>query len=167
MKISAFASLVLAAWQIAPALAAPSLAPHDIAFTRQAAIGGMTEIAEGQMAMTKGTSSDVKQFGQRMVDEHTANNQELQTLAQKKGATMPATLDPPHADGAAALNKLSGAAFDRAFIQEQIAGHQQMLGVMRTEIANAKDPDLKAFAQKTAQAVEDHLQMAQRIQGKL
>ena len=55
----------------------------------------------------------------------------------------------------------------RSASETEIAGHLKMLGIMRTEIADARDPDLKAFAQKTVQAVQDHLQMARQIQGKL
>jgi putative membrane protein len=165
MKNAVITGFILGLLPFAVAAAPP--APHDIGFTRQATLGNMAEIAEGQMAVTKAASQDVKQFGQRMVDDHTANNQELQALAQQKGIDLPATLDQPHADEGKALNNLSGPAFDRAYIRDQIAGHLKMLGIMRTEIADARDPDLKAFAQKTVQAVQDHLQMARQIQGKL
>jgi putative membrane protein len=166
MKTPLLMGLIFGALPLAAALAAaPS--PHDVGFARQAMLGNMAEIAEGQMAVTKATSQDVKQFGQHMIDDHTTNNQELQTLAQQKGIKLPTQLDQKHANEGALLNKQSGAAFDRAYIKAQVAGHEQMLGVMRTEIATGRDADLKAFAQKTAQVVQGHLQMAQQIEGKM
>lgn len=149
-----------------PGLAAPALSSNDQAFVQQAAIGGMAEVEEGQIAASKAQATDVKQFGQRMIADHTRNNQELMSLARQKGVTTPPTLDTKHAQEAATLKKESGGAFDSAYIRDQVAGHQQMAQMMRTEMHKGTDPDLKAFAQKTLPVVQEHLKMAQQLQGK-
>jgi len=142
---------------------AAALSAQDKTFIRQAAIGGLAEIHEGQMAVSMAQSADVKQFGQKMIDDHTANNNELMALAQQKGITPPAALDSRHKTEAATLQKQSGAAFDRTYLKDQIAGHKQMEAVMQKEIRSGSDPDLKAFAQKTLPVVQEHLQMAQQL----
>ncbi len=166
MKTYALMAAALALAPLGPALAAAPVSAQDQTFVKQAAIGGMAEVQEGQLAVSKASAPDVKQFGQHMIDDHTPNNQELMTLAQQKGITPPAALDPKHSKQAAALQKKSGAAFDRAYIKGQVAGHQEMASVMQTEIQSGTDPDLKAFAQKTLQVVQEHLQMAQQLQAK-
>jgi putative membrane protein len=98
-----------------------------------------------------------------MIDQHTANNQALATLAQQKDVPVPAMTDATHMAAAIALKNTSGAAFDTAYIDGQVAGHNQKENVMQTEIASGSDPDLKAFAEKTLPVVRDHLKMAQQL----
>ncbi len=157
---------VLALLPFGLAKAAAPLSAQDRSFAKQAANGGLAEVDEGLLAVSRAQSQDIKQFGQHMIDDHTANNQELMTLLEQKGITPPAAVDRKHSREAAQLQKLSGAAFDRAYIKDQIAGHQQMAAMMQTEIQSGSDPDLKAFARKTLPTIQQHLQMAQQLQGK-
>ena len=143
---------------VAAALAAP-LAKTDAMFINKAAIGGMTEVQEGQAATATATSPDLKTFAQKMIDDHTANNQELMTLAMTKGVTPPADLDKMHATEVSMLTKKTGATFDRTYIKDQTKGHEAMEKVMQNEIDHGTDPDLKAFAAKTLPVVQSHLDM--------
>ena len=72
-----------------------SCRPTDAKFVHEAAIGGMAEVSLGKLAAEKATNPDVKQFGQRMVDDHSKANDELKTYASQKGVTLPADVDPP------------------------------------------------------------------------
>jgi putative membrane protein len=166
MKNYIFAGAILALLPLHPAWAAAPLAPHDQTFVQQAAIGGLAEVQEGQLAVSKAKAADVKQFGQHMVDEHTPNNKELMALAEQKRVTPPPALDARHANALAALQKDSGAAFDKAYIAGQITGHEEMASLMQSEIQSGSDADLKAFAQKTLPVVQEHLRMAKQVQGK-
>ena len=142
----------------------PAVSAEDKMFVQQAAIGGLAEVQEGQLAVAQGSSATVKRFGQQMIDQHTPNNQALATLAKEKGLLVPATTDAAHMADAAALKNTAGTAFDTAYIAGQVAGHIQMEQVMQTEIQSGSDPDLKAFAGKTLPVVQDHLKMAQQLQ---
>ena len=95
----------------------------DRAFMTKAAIGGMEEVQLGRMAAQKAANADVKQFGQRMVDDHSRANSELMTLAAQKNVTLPTTLDQPHQDDVDRLSKLSGAAFDREYMTMMLKDH--------------------------------------------
>jgi putative membrane protein len=142
----------------------PAVSAEDKIFVQQAAIGGLAEVQEGQLAAAQGGSATVKRFGQQMVDQHTANNQALASLAKAKGISVPATTDATHAADAAALQKTTGAAFDIAYIAGQVTGHQKMELLMESEIQSGSDTDLKAFAEKTLPVVQGHLKMAQQLQ---
>ena len=165
MKSHLWASAILVALPLQAVFAADTPSAQDKTFVQQAAEGGMAEVQEGQLASSQAQSDKVKQFGQKMVKEHTENNQELMTLAQKKGLTPAAALDDKHTQEMAMLQKQADASFDHAYIMGQVTGHQAMASVMQTEIQSGSDPDLKAFAQKTLPVVQQHLQMAQQLQG--
>jgi putative membrane protein len=149
---------------LAAMAATPAVSAQDKIFIQQAAIGGMAEVQEGQLATAQAGSASVKQFGQQMIEQHTPNNQALAALAKEKGLTVPATTDAAHMADTAALKNTAGTAFDTAYIDGQVAGHKQMEQVMQTEIQNGSDSDLKAFAEKTLPVVQDHLKMAQQLQ---
>src|SRR4051812_49619891 len=84
----------------------------DSKFITEAAMGGMAEVKLGQLAVDKATSADVKQFAQRMVDDHSKANQELTELASSKSVTLPSDIGPKNQASMEKLSKLSGADFD-------------------------------------------------------
>jgi putative membrane protein len=133
----------------------------DRVFVTKAARGGMAEVALGRLAVERGTSPDVKQFGQRMVDDHGKAGDELKTLAQSKNLPWPTGLDAKDRALEARLSKLSGAAFDHAYVKAMIADHRQDVSEFRIESRSGHDPDVKAWAGKTLPTLEDHLKMAE------
>ena len=146
----------------APAGASAKAVPAaDKAFAQKAAIGGMAEVAMGKLAQQKAQSDQVKQFGSRMVTDHSKANDELKQIASSKGITLPAEPDAQHKSKMAKMEKLSGAAFDRAYMDDMVGDHKHDVGEFRTEANSGKDADLKAFASKTLPTLEDHLKMAQ------
>ena len=164
MKSLVVAGASILLFPLAAMAADSAISAQDKTFVQQAAIGGMAEVQEGQLATTQAGSAAVKQFGQQMIDQHTPNNQALAALAKEKGLVVPATTDAAHMADAAALKNTTGTAFDTAYIAGQVAGHIQMEQVMQTEIQSGSDPNLKAFAGKTLPVVQDHLKMAQQLQ---
>ena len=126
----------------------------------EAAQGGMAEVELGQLATQKASSDAVKQFGQRMVTDHGKANDELKTLAQSKSIMLPTDIGK-HKATKDKLEKLSGAAFDRAYMQEMLNDHRKDVSDFRKESQSGKDPDVKAWAARTLPTLEEHLQMAQ------
>src|SRR5215211_7065192 len=88
---------------------------QDHKFVMEAAMGGMMEVELGRVAAQRGASDTVKQFGQRMVDDHSQANTELMSLASSKGITLPTALDDKHRQDITKLSAMSGADFDRAY----------------------------------------------------
>ena len=145
------------------AASAATLSKTDSSFIMKAAQGGMTEVMEGQAATATASSADVKTFAQKMIDAHTANNQDLMTLASSKGVDVPTTLDKKHQKQVDMLSKKTGSAFDTAYLKDQTKDHEAMEKVMQDEISNGTDADVKAFATKTLPVVQDHLGMVKAI----
>src|SRR5207253_1949016 len=86
---------------------------------------------------------------------------ELKTLAQSKGITLPSAIDAKDKATHDRLAKLSGAAFDRAYMQHMVGGHRTVAAAFRTESKTGKDPEVKAWAEKTLPTIEEHLKLAQ------
>jgi putative membrane protein len=145
----------------AGAAADASKSNPDRQFVMDAAQGGMAEVELGQLATQKASSDAVKQFGQRMVTDHGKANDELKTLAQSKSITLPTDIGAKHKATKDKLEKLSGAAFDRAYMQEMVSDHRKDVSDFRKESQSGKDPDVKAWAAKTLPTLEEHLKMAQ------
>jgi putative membrane protein len=133
----------------------------DQHFVMEAAKGGMAEVELGKLAADRASSEDVKKFGQRMVDDHGKANDELKKLAENKNLTLPTAPDPKQKATVDRLSKLSGEAFDRAYMQEMLRDHRKDVSEFRTESKSGKDPDVKAWAAKTLPTLEEHLRLAQ------
>ena len=138
-----------------------TVAAADQHFVTDVALDGMAEVELGQLAQQKAESSEVKDFAKRMVDDHGKANDELKSLASSKSITLPTTVDAKHKATHDRLAKLSGAAFDRAYMQAMVSDHQQAVKMFRQQSTSAKDADIKAFAAKTLPTLEDHLKEAQ------
>ncbi|MGA8810858.1 MAG: DUF4142 domain-containing protein [Thermoanaerobaculia bacterium] len=144
-----------------------SLDPADKEFVMKAAQGGMAEVMLGQMASSKGTSPDVKNFGNRMVTDHGKANDELKQLAQNKGMALPADVDDESKKMSDKLSALSGKDFDKAYIDGMVDDHEKDVKEFEKASKDAKDPDLKAWATKTLPTLQDHLKMAKEAKAKL
>ena len=154
--------------QSAPGVPAPHQPnQQDRLFVQEAAIGGMAEVEFGKMAEQKGQSSAIKDFGRRMVQEHTKANDRLAALAKAANIPLPGDLDPDHRTMRAELEKLSGAQFDWAYIQGQVQDHQRTAHLLEWEIGSGQDAELQKFASETLPVVFQHLQMAQSIAAQL
>lgn len=147
--------------------AAGALSSADQSFVKEAATGGMAEVDLGQLAASKATNPDVKQFGQRMVDDHGKANDELKSFASQKSITLPTELDAKHKSEHARLEKLSGDAFDRAYMSSMVEDHNKDVAAFERESKSAKDPDLKAWVTKTLPTLQDHQKSAKEINTKL
>lgn len=139
------------------------LSAHDYKFVVDAAKGGMAEVTLGQLAAQKATDPSVKDFAQRMVQDHQKANDELTKLAAQKGATLPADTASAEKSTTEHLNNLTGADFDKAYMDHMVKDHKKDVKEFEREAKNAKDPDLQAWATKTLPILQDHLRMAESI----
>jgi len=132
----------------------------DRKFIEKAAQGGMAEVQLGKLATEKASAPEVKQFGQRMVDDHGKANDQLKQLAGQKGVTLPTTMDKSAQKEYDRLSKLSGAEFDREYMKHMVSDHKKDVGDFKKEAGKAKDADLKQFAASTVPTLEEHLNLA-------
>jgi putative membrane protein len=102
-----------------------------------------------------------------MVMDHSRANDELKSLAQQKGVTVPSTLDHKHQAMVDHFRTLSGPAFDRAYVHNMVKDHQEDAAEFQKASTSAQDPDVKAFAGKTLNVIKSHLSDVQSIQEKI
>ena len=136
----------------------------DQAFMMKAAQGGMAEVQSGNLAKEHAKSQAVKDFGQRMVDDHSKANDELRNLASQKNVTLPTDMDAKDKATYDRLSKLNGAAFDKAYMRDMVSDHRKDIAEFRRESESGKDPDVKAWASKTLPTLEDHLKLAEKTE---
>jgi putative membrane protein len=135
----------------------------DQRFVRDAAEGGMAEVELGKLAAEKGSSQDVKNFGQRMVDDHSKANDQLKQIASNEGMTLPAKLDAKDRALKMRLSKLSGENFDRVYMENMVRDHKKDVADFQKESTNGSDTAVKQFASETLPTLQQHLQQAESI----
>jgi putative membrane protein len=132
-------------------------------FVKDALLGGMTEVELGKVALEKASGDAVKQFAQKMIDDHTKTNEELKQLAAKESIDVPDALDSKRQSRIDKISKLSGADFDRAYIKDQVKDHQNDVREFQAEAQGGNDPGVKGFASKTLPVLEEHLRMVKEL----
>jgi len=159
--ILVFGFVLLAARKAVPQTTTAASSDHE--FAMKAASGGMSEVQLGQLASDKGTNSAVKEFGQRMVTDHSKANDELKGIASKENINLPSS--PSKTDEAAynRLSKLSGKQFDDAYAKMMVADHEHDIAEFRHESTNGTDESLKSFATNTLPTLESHLEQAKQM----
>jgi putative membrane protein len=147
---------------------AATLGSHDTgAFVDNAGQGNMYEIEAAKIAEQKSKSADVKAFATMMVADHTALQAEMAPLIAKAGKTAPADLDQRRKGFLDNLKAADAKDFDKTYIDQQVAAHDETLTLMKGYADNGDDAGLKAAAAKTAPKVQAHLDKAKAIQAKL
>ena len=139
----------------------------DQAFVTKLAGVNMAEVELGTLAKSKSSNREVKAFAQRMIDDHKKAGDQLKAVAERKHLTWPTALP---ADAMALKDKLSGlsgAAFAKAYIDERVKGHVEVLTEVKNEAQSGTDPDVKAWAKKASTTVQAHLTHAQKQQQEL
>jgi len=136
------------------------LSAKDKSFAQEAAMGGMAEVELGNLAQQNAQNDEVKQFGSRMVQDHTQANQQLMPILSAENITMPQQLDEKHKATYDRLSKMRGAEFDRAYMRDMVQDHEKDVKKFRQEAEHANNPELKSFAQQTLPVLEQHLKLA-------
>lgn len=150
----------------APGKSATALSLTDRNLMDEIAYANLSEIEAGKMAQSKSTNDQVKNFAQRMIDDHTKAQQELQQLADAKGVKLPTEPDARHKAEAKKLQAMPEAQFDKQYIEQGgLTDHRKTHQLLSRVEARATDPDLKSLASKMLPTINQHLSMAQEVSG--
>jgi putative membrane protein len=172
MKVFATSVFVAGAF-LASAASASAQAIDDAQIASIVVTANQVDIDAGTLASTKAQSAVVKAFGKQMVTDHSGVNKQATELVTKLKVTPE---DNPtsrnlKAGGEENLNNLrslKGAAFDKAYVDHEVAYHQAVLdAVDKTLIPNAKNEELKALLVKVRPAFVAHLEHAKQVQASL
>lgn len=139
-------------------------AAGDSAFMMKAADGGMTEVELGKVAEKNGQKDDVKKFGADMVKDHGKANDDLKSVAGKMNVTLPDKVSAKHQAKIDKMSKMSGDAFDTAYIKGMVEDHEKTVADFEKASNTVKNADLKKFIDDTLPVIKGHLEMARKMQ---
>ena len=136
----------------------------DQAFVTKAMQGGQAEVALGQLAQQKSQSEDVKQFAQKMVNDHSQMNEKwLKPVAKQLNIGEPKGPSKKDKKLMEKLQSLSGQQFDTEYIQAMVKDHKDDLKEFQGEAQAAQDPNVKQIATQGSDIIQKHLQMIEQI----
>lgn len=138
-------------------------AKADSAFIQKAASGGLLEVRLGKMAQQKAQNPAVKQFGRRMVTDHSKANQQLAAAARQVGVQPPTKLAPQHQEEVKQLSGKSGKDFDRAYMDLMVKDHIEDIREFQQEASSGSAPAIKQFASQTLPTLEQHFTLAKQV----
>jgi len=154
---------------LASAALAEGAKPTDPQIAHIAYTAGVIDIAAAKQAISKAGNKNVKAFAEDMVRDHEAVNKQALDLVKKLKVTPEDNdtskgLSKQAADKSAELSKLSGAAFDKAYVANEIAYHKAVNGALETQlIPSATNPELKSLLQTGLKIFQGHEQHAEHI----
>jgi putative membrane protein len=140
-------------------------ATKDAGFIKQAAADGQAEVELGQLASSKATRPEVKEFAQMMVSDHGKANDELKELASRKGVTLPTEPTAAQKAEKARLEKLSGAAFDDAYTKAMEKDHRKAVNLFSKQAKSGSDNEVKQWAEEKLPKLKEHLTKAEQLAG--
>lgn len=160
---AAVLALGLLASPLATLHAQNTASKSDSTFVAKAAVGGMEEVELGQLAQEKASSPAVKQFGERMVKDHSKANQQLASAAQQSGIAIPPDADKKAQKEASKLANKSGKDFDTAYMKMMVKDHTKDVQEFQKEASSGQAPAIKNTASQTVPVLEEHLTMAKQV----
>lgn len=163
-------TLAAALLMAAPALAqkethtdSGKLSVKDKQFIELAASRGMAEVKMGRLALDKAQSSEVRQFAQQMVEDHTKANDKLKSIAQRYQMTVPTTMDTEDQKNYEKLAMMSGKDFDKEYAKIQKQGHDKVIREFEKASNEVDNPQLREFAQTTLPTIKQHDEHAKTL----
>jgi putative membrane protein len=135
----------------------------DASFYKKAAEGGIAEVELGKLAQAKSPTQNVKDFGAMMIKDHSAANDKLKAIADRKGIKLPASPSVAQMATKTKLEVLTGTAFDKSYIKGMIKDHQEDIQEFQEEANMGEDADAKAYAVATLPTLKVHLKRIEQI----
>jgi putative membrane protein len=166
-RVTTVSFITAALLAVAGFAGAQGVSDADREFMRTAAMGNLAEVELGNLAVQRAARPEVKDFGARMVKDHTAANADLTALARTKGVDLPTAPGPEHQAVRDRLSALRGADFDRAYMQEMVKDHTEDVAEFEKASRTASDQDVRAFAAAKLPTLREHLALARDINSKV
>lgn len=149
----------------APSMLAPNAGTTDGLFLQAVTGSNLFEIQSSQVALTKSTSPALKAYAQHLVTDHQTAQDMVNTMAAQRGVPLPPALPPELMLKVNVLAMMDGAAFEKAYLQEQVVAHQFTLSLLQNEVTGGKDAAVVAFANQQMPVIKEHLAQAQAMLG--
>jgi putative membrane protein len=135
----------------------------DAEFAVDAADGGMLEIQLANVALRNAASSEVKEFAQMILNDHSKANDELKSIAEKKNIILPIALSDKSQEKLEDMSEKTGADFDKAYCNYMVKEHKEDINEFEKQAEKGNDPELKSWAAEKLQTLERHLSVAESL----
>ncbi len=136
---------------------------NDAEFAVKAADAGLAEVELGKLGQEKAVDQRIKDFSQKMVDDHQKANDELKDIATRHNVTLPPVVSKEQADKQRKLRDKSGSEFDKAYIKMMVDDHDKTVSLFEDASSDAQNADLKAFAVKALPTLKRHQEEAKML----
>jgi putative membrane protein len=155
-----------------PTVAAPAVLPGapvapltsvDAQFVQSQIEDNTAQYQAGQLALQQSQNQDVRNFAEKMITDHTYAQDTLAPIAQSHHMQSTATLSEQHRAMLGQLAKLSGPAFDRAYVDDMIRAHALMVEELNAQLIHGQDQHINAWVQNTRPIVLQHSEIAQQL----
>jgi putative membrane protein len=140
-----------------------NLSSQDQSFLKDAAQGGLAEVAMGRIAQSRGASVTVRKFGTRMVRDHSAANKQLMRVARRLHFSLPTRVSDEQRANMQDLRSLNGSAFDRKYGEMMRQDHETDVAAFKQENSAGTNRAVRNFAGRTLPTLNKHLEMAKRL----
>jgi putative membrane protein len=168
MKINlistAFSVLVATSLFMSVSAKAESLSAEEQQFVKKAAAGGLAEVKLSELANDRASDAKVKDFARQMVVDHKNANDDLKPIAESNKIAVPTRLQGESQVAYKHLEKLSGQKFDATYTKIMVSDHDKTVTAFEDASSKVKDPDLKAFIDKTLPVLRQHQQHIHEIE---
>lgn len=139
--------------------------PEDQHFVKKVSAADLAEISLGRLAMQRASNPEVRNFGQKMVQDHTKSSSDLLAILNRKGLQASLQMEDKAREMFDKLAKMNGPDFDRAYTKHMVKDHEEAVQLFTKASKNCKDEDLKTFAARTLPVIQQHFDMAKRLAG--
>lgn len=134
---------------------------NQLEFPQLAFSGGMMEVWLGKLAQVKASSNKVKEFGERMIQDHSKANDELKDIAHDNSIMLPDSILPEHKETFDELSRYKGHEFDEHYMRTMVKDHKEDIKAFEQASQNAKNKEVRQWAEKTLSVLKQHLKLAQ------
>ncbi len=162
LSIIAIISVLAISWNVQAQKMDKSNKNMQINFPQKAYSGGMMEVKLGKLAQQKATSEKVKEFGERMINDHSKANDELKNIAQKNNIPLPDSMLSKNQNLYNDLSQYSGSEFDRHYMDKMVEDHKEDIKTFEDAAKNADNQEIRDWAKKTLPVLKQHLELAQQ-----
>ena len=138
-------------------------AAQDKTFVMKSAEGSMAEIQMSQLALKKSNNDEVKQYAQKMIDDHTKLISDMKPFADQMGVKPPTKLNAKHQEEVTRLKSMSGDKFDKEYITAMVGDHHKDLGEFQSEAKTTQNADLKSTVTQGEQVIRQHTEMIDQM----
>ncbi len=140
---------------------------QDKQFLMTASQSDYTEMTFSKLALQKSNNPQVKQYAQKMIDDHTKLEAEMKPFADKMSVTPVTTLDADHQQKYDQLSSMSGTDFDKGYMSAMDTDHHKSLDSFKSELSSTQDPQFKRVVAKGEKVVAQHTVMADKMSTKM